>query len=223
MKRRGLNPILVGAVGGLAWSAGLRGFMVEVAGSESQFSWLRTFGGILIPSTIAGGLIGWAEVRRRAGRPVRPVILAPLLPSAVTLAFPGQLASVVTTGQGTAGPAVALIGIAGGYALSPGGRVWARIACGAVALSIVPLWAAFSTQIGETPAVATPRGAWTAVLLWSLLAVLAFACTVPLRPVDAAPTVTEAVAGGPGRVEAAPAHPLRTHSRRTPGDRVRKS
>ncbi|MET4637300.1 hypothetical protein [Mycetocola sp. 2940] len=203
MNRRRLNPILVGAVGGLAWSASLRGFMVEIAGSESQFRWLRTFGGILIPSTVAGGLIGWAEVRRRAGRPVRAVILAPLLPSVVTLAMPGQLASVVTTGQGTAGPAVALIGMAGGYALSPGGRVWARVACGTVALSIVPLWAAFSTQIGETPAVTTPRGAWTAVLFWSLLAVLAFACTVPLRRADAAPsglTGTSARAQLPARL-----------------------
>jgi hypothetical protein len=188
MNGRGLNPILVGAVGGLAWSASLRGFMVEVAGSESQFDWVRTFGGILIPSTVAGGLIGWAEVRRRAGRPVRAVILAPLLPSVVTLALPGQLAQVVTTGQGTAGPGVALIAMAGGYALTPGGRVWARIACGAVALSIIPLWAAFSTKMGETPAITTPRGAWTALLLWSLLAVLAYACSIPLRRADAAPS-----------------------------------
>ena len=51
-----------------------------------------------------------------------------------------------------------------------------------IALSIVPLWA-FGVQFAfATLAVTTPRGAWTAVLLYSLLAVLAFACSIPLRP-----------------------------------------
>lgn len=40
------GPMVVGAVGGLAWAAGLRGLMVEVAGPGSEVSWGGTFLGV---------------------------------------------------------------------------------------------------------------------------------------------------------------------------------
>lgn len=34
---------VLGAIGGIAWAASLRGWMVEIAGSESAFDWVGTF------------------------------------------------------------------------------------------------------------------------------------------------------------------------------------
>ncbi|MBG6238500.1 hypothetical protein IWX78_001472 [Mycetocola sp. CAN_C7] len=179
-----MNPILIGAVGGLAWAASLRAFMVELAGSETQVAWLETFVGILLPGLVAGGLLGWAEVRRRSGRPARALILAPLLFPVATLSLPGQLPTLLTTGLGSGAIAVPLLGLAGGYALA-GSRRWARIVCGVFALSIVPL-GAVAAAIAGIPV--TARGMWVAVLFFSLLTVQAWACAIPLRAAPGHPT-----------------------------------
>lgn len=173
-----VNPILAGAVGGLAWAASLRAFMVEIAGAESQFAWLETFVGILLPGVVAGALLGWAELRRRAGRPLPVLILAPLLFPLATLSLPGQLWTLLTTGLGSGALATPLIGMAGGYALA-GSRRWARIVCGVVALSLVPL-AVIAVAVLGIPV--TARFTWVFLLLFSLLAVQAWACAIPLRP-----------------------------------------
>jgi hypothetical protein len=50
--------VLVGGVCGLAWAAGLRGFMAQIAGSESSVDWAGTFGWILLPGIGVGALLG---------------------------------------------------------------------------------------------------------------------------------------------------------------------
>lgn len=182
MTERSLNPILLGAVGGLAWAASLRGFMTEVAGSESQVSWTDTFVGILLPGLVAGGLLGWAELRRRESRPVRALTAAPLLFAVATLSLPGQLMAFVTTGIGGGAVAVPLMGIMGGYVLA-GRHRWARIACSALAISLLALAAVFTVVLGIP---LTARTTWVAVLILTLLVVQAWACAIPLRAAPAA-------------------------------------
>jgi hypothetical protein len=176
-------PLLViGGVCGLAWAAGLRGFMVEIAGAESTFTWFGTFEGILLPGVVTGLLLGWAEyARRTGGRPGwRWTALAPLV---FVLATPSVLVSLFTDG-GIGGGAIALplFGMAGGYAMSGRGQRWGRIAAGLVV--VVPLVGVPVAVALITPdsSPATPRGAWAALLLLSYIAVLAFACAIPHRP-----------------------------------------
>jgi hypothetical protein len=77
--------VAVGVACGLAWTAGLRGFMAELAGSGSTISWYGTFGQVLMPGAIVGALLGWAEsIRRTGGRPGWRWLAA--APSAFTLA-----------------------------------------------------------------------------------------------------------------------------------------
>ena len=72
--RRAMHPamsqLIVGGVCGLAWAAGLRGMMAEIAGPGADVDWSLTFGWILLPGVIVGVLLGWAEqLRRTGGRP----------------------------------------------------------------------------------------------------------------------------------------------------------
>jgi hypothetical protein len=50
----------VGAVLGLTWAAALRGYMMQLAGPTSTFTFSGTFGIILPAGTLVGGLLGWA-------------------------------------------------------------------------------------------------------------------------------------------------------------------
>lgn len=181
-RRAALAPIAVGAVAGLAWAAGFRGFMVEIAGAESAVEWTGTFAGILLPGAVTGGLLGWAEHLRRTGghRHARWLALAPLT---FVVATPGVLVSVFTDG-GIGGGAIGvpLFAMAGGYALGGRGRVWSRALAGAVALLPIVGWAAAAGAVGgDRLALVTPRGAWVAVLFGSFLAVLALGCAIPHR------------------------------------------
>jgi hypothetical protein len=174
-------PVLVGAVGGLAWAAALRGLMVQVAGPGSTVEWGGTVGGILLPGLVAGALLGWAGHLRRTGHPHRGwLALAPL---AFVVATPGVLVSVLTDG-GIGGGAIALplCGIAGGWALGGRGPVAARVAAGALPVAAAAGWAVGAPAMAPALAVTTARGAWVAVLFAALLAVLSLACAVPHRP-----------------------------------------
>jgi hypothetical protein len=42
--RKATSHILVGGLCGLAWAAGLRGFMAQIAGAASTVDWAGTFG-----------------------------------------------------------------------------------------------------------------------------------------------------------------------------------
>jgi hypothetical protein len=170
------SPVLVGAVCGLAWAGSLRSVMAEFAGPASTFDWFGTFEGVLLPGVVAGALLGWAAHLK--GRAPRWLVAAPLV---FVLATPSVLVSVFVDGLGGGAVAVPLFGMAGGYALAGRGPRWARWAAGAVALLAVPGWLIMASFVGGPLALDTPRGAWIAVLFLSLLAVLAFACTLPHR------------------------------------------
>jgi hypothetical protein len=145
--------------------------MAQVAGFQSTVSWTFTFGFILLPAVVVGVLLGWAEhLRTTGGRPGwRWLALSPL---------------ALAVSAGALG--VAALGMAGGYALSRRGPVWARIACGLFAISVIPVWAVVAVPAGGSRlALDTPRGLWAALYLYSFLAVLALASSIPHRTVIA--------------------------------------
>jgi hypothetical protein len=158
--------VLVGVVCGLAWGAGMRGFMAAASDTPSQVSWLGTFAIILPISGVVGGVLGWVEhLRRTGGRKRRIHTLAPLL-------FTVDPASLVVT----------LPALAGGYALSGKGSRRARWTAGVCAALPVPaFFAAVAVADGSLRELGTPRVAWVTVLLFSHLAVLTIACVIPQR------------------------------------------
>jgi hypothetical protein len=185
--RHGAGPtmtVLVGGLCGLAWAAGLRGFMAQIAGAESGVDWAGTFGWILLPGIGVGALLGWAEhLRSSGGRPGwRWLALSPLLFSAILFSRPLDLLSIFEDGVGGGAIGVSLYGLLGGYALSGRGPRWARILSGALALTAIPIWALTVTSFaGPGLALDTPRGAWVVVYYWSFLAVLMLVCAIPHR------------------------------------------
>lgn len=177
---------LTGAICGLAWAAGLRSYMAEVAGAASAVTWVGTMAGVLAPGMVVGALLGWAEHLRREGDGSRRrwLALSPVLLAAFPLAMPGALTALLTTGLGGGAVMVPVIGMAGGYALCGRGRSWTRVASGTVALSIVPLWALVAPLTGGSLlALDTPRGMFVALHLYALLAVLSIACSFAFRTV----------------------------------------
>lgn len=187
--------LLGGAVCGLAWAAGLRGFMAQVAVRDgSEVTWLGTFGWVLAPGIVVGGLLGWAFHLWRSGGPPRArwLVLAPflfaavLLPPVVTLDFDGFLAGGI--GAGTI--AIPAFGICGGYAIA-GRRTWLRLLATLPPLSAIPAWAFTASDVGGSEiAINTARGLWAAVYFWSFLAVLTLACSIPFRIGTHSRTVT---------------------------------
>ena len=149
-RARSAVPLLaIGGVCGLAWAAGLRGFMAELAGPDSTISWYGTFAQILLPGLIAGVLLGWAEHIRRTGgrRGWRWLAAAPLAFTIAVFVSPDVFRAVangqppLSGGIGGGAIAVPLFGMAGGYALSGRGPRWSRIVLGVVALAPIPAWA----------------------------------------------------------------------------------
>ena len=183
-RRAALPLLLVGGVVGLAWAASLRGFMAQIAGAESSVSWAGTFGWVLLPGVMTGVLLGWAEQLRRTGgrRGWRWLALAPLLFASVLLPGLADPTSMFESGVGGGAIGVPLYGMAGGFALSRRGPLWARAVCGLVFLTMIPIWVMTVPGFaGPALAVDTPRGAWVALYYWSLMAVLALACAIPHR------------------------------------------
>lgn len=168
-RRAHLRAALVGALAGLAWAAGLRALMAEVAG-VSHVSWYGTFGAVLFPGAVAGALLGTAWARAASGHLHRigwfalaPLVFAVLAPS------PGQLAFAVLV-------------MAGAYGIGARGAGWRR-ALGAVigVAFVVALVVSISLAGGPRLALTTPRGAWVATLGVSLTVVLLLAEAVPIR------------------------------------------
>jgi hypothetical protein len=164
--------IVIGAVLGVAWAASLRGFMQQLAGLDSRFTFTGTFGIILPTGTIVGALLGWAEYQHRAGHQYRLLILAPLLI--------GVIPDLATATADPSPIALALLAMAGGYAVSGRGPLWTRIAAGIVNLAGVAV-----TFLAPKPSpdlsTATPHGLWFDTLGASLGVVLALACCIPMR------------------------------------------
>ena len=130
---------LVGAGCGLAWSCALRGWMMAIAGPESTVTWAGTFGGVLAPAAVVGGLLGWAEARRRAGRPPSGWLVAsPVLLGLAPLAVPGVLgqphdhrSGLWSPGDGRAGDARRVFDVGAGRPSAPHRRRRAGLRRGA--------------------------------------------------------------------------------------------
>ena len=181
-----LRLALAGAVGGLAWSASLRAYMVEIAGAASRFEWVGTFGQILLPGVAIGVLLGIAEHFRRTGgrRGWRWLAASPVLFAIAPLLAPGAVAALVTTGIGGGAVAIPLIGILGGFAVSGRGPLWGRITAGVPAFALVAGGTvAHFTFAARLLGMTEPRGAWVGVLFASLMVVLIAACSIPFRTV----------------------------------------
>jgi hypothetical protein len=186
MNRPGMGVTLIGAGLGLAWGVGLRGWMAVLAGDASRFTWPGTFAGVLLPATLVGAALGWAEHARRSddtGRR-RWVALTPLLfvlaPALVQPDFVAQLRS----GLGTGAIGVALIGMLGGYAIGGRGPRWAvlvvRILMAALVAATVA--GAFLGAAEPRQAVANPSGAYLVLAFLAFCGLLAWGCTIPHLP-----------------------------------------
>ncbi|HSK59474.1 MAG TPA: hypothetical protein VK935_10510 [Actinomycetospora sp.] len=179
--------VAVGVLVGVTWAAGLRGFMAMVAGATSTVSWLGTFGFLLPPAALVGGLLGRAEHRRRVAGEPRRRVLAPLVfaldPSALILVLPAM---------------------AGGWVLAGRGSRRGRWFAGTAAFLPVPVYVLAVVLLDDVRTLATPAGVANALLLVSCAAVLALACAAPQRP----PT-----GGGPPAEIPAPRSPDRAHRR----------
>jgi hypothetical protein len=182
----GLSLVLVGGLLGLAWAAGLRGFMAQIVPEDSSVSWSGTFGYILLPGLVIGLLLGWAEHLRRTGgrRRWRWLALSPLLFTAVLFSEgPLGVLGIFEDGLGGGAIGVPLYAMAGGYAIAGRGSRWGRLTCGALALTAVPIWAlTVESFAGPDLAVTTPRGLWVALYYYSFLALAMVAAAVPHRP-----------------------------------------
>jgi hypothetical protein len=172
--------------------------MMAIAGPDSTVTWAGTVGGVLAPAAVVGGLLGWAEARRRAGRPTSGWLVAsPLLLGVAPLAVPGVLESLMTTGQGSGALGMVCLAMLAGYSMSGrGSRRW-RTASGLLGLAVLPaVWLAPPMTPDLDPS--TPYGALAATTFTTLFVGLAAACSVPMR----APTAL--VITGPRRSESAP-------------------
>jgi hypothetical protein len=172
-----------GGLCGFAWAAGLRGFMSQVAGDEAGVEWVGTFVWILLPGTLTGVLLGWAEYIRRTGgrRHWRWLALSPLLFTAVLT--PGPL-GVLENGIGGGAIGVPLYGMLGGYAMSGRGARWGRLVAGVVAFSVVPIWALTVESFAAHLTLDTPQGLWVALYYYAFMALLMIACAIPHRPAE---------------------------------------
>lgn len=145
-------------------------------------TWTGTFVWVLLPGAVIGGLLLWAEHRRRLG-PLphgRWLVWSPMLFAAIAVTDPAGI--VAGGGIGLAALAVPALCMLGGYAIAGRGPTWVRTACAVVALSSIPVWALTATDVGGASlGLDTPHGAWAAVLYWSLLATFSLAASVPHR------------------------------------------
>ena len=186
-----VTHVIVGATVGLAWGAAFRGYMAELAGGASRIEWYGTFAGVLAAGVIAGALLGLAEYFRRTGgrRHWRWLALAPLAFAVLPLTMPDAVLALITQGLGGGAVAVALLAIAGGFAVSGFGALWARILCGVLAVAFVLGIVLTVPAVGGIRlALDQPRGAWVAVLGASCVVVLCLATSIPFRRVVPVPS-----------------------------------
>ena len=103
----------LGGLAGLTWSACLRGWMAQFAGSESSFNWL-TFALQLLPGPVIGLALGLAACQRGSqANPARWLILAPAL-FAVALLDPAIFGALVHTSEGGGSLMVVFTALAAG-------------------------------------------------------------------------------------------------------------
>jgi hypothetical protein len=89
---------------------------------------------------------------------------------------------IFENGVGGGALGVPLYTMAGGYALSGRGPRWGRALAGALALTVIPVWAlTVESFAGPDLAVDTPRGLWVAFYFYSFIAVASVAAAIPHR------------------------------------------
>jgi hypothetical protein len=172
--------------------------MAEIAGGASRFEWYGTFVGVLAAGLIAGALLGLAEYFRRTGgrRGWRWLALAPLAFSVLPLTMEGAFEALFTQGLGGGAIAIPLIGIAGGFAVSGRGWIWARVLCGILTIAFLVTIALTVPGVGGIRlALEQPRGAWVATLAVTCVIVLCLASSIPFRRVVPVRDLTIAPAG----------------------------
>lgn len=178
-----MKHLVVGAVAGLAWACGLRGFMTQVTTDPSTVTWTGTFLWILLPGLVTGALLGLAgHLRRSNGNPRgRLLVWSPFVFASALVPDLITHGSTMQGGIGGGTLGVPAFGVIGAYAIA-GRRTWVRIVCALIAVSAIPIWSLTATGIGgPTLALSNPRCLWVALYYWTFLAVLMLACSIPLR------------------------------------------
>ena len=218
-RSRGVAVVLLGGLFGLAWAAGMRGFMAQIAQEDSNVSWSGTFGYILLPGLLIGMLLGWAEHLRTTGgrRGWRWLALSPVLFAAVVFSQgPSGVLGIFENGLGGGAVGVPLYAMAGGYAISGRGPSWSRVTCGALALTAIPIWAlTVESFAGAELAVTTPRGLWVALYYYSFLTLLMIAAAIPHRSAADDDALVAGDGAEPDHIERAAIMALRGRTRRT--------
>lgn len=185
IRKEYIQPIAIGAFLGLAWGAALRAWMVTLAlelGSPPKYSWLGTFGGILLPSAIVGAILGCAASVAHTTHSTRWrwALLSPwLLVIATALVTEDFVEILRTTGMGSGGIAVALIGTLGGYALSGFGPHWTRWLAGVVVALFLVAPAMF--VIIATTGMPNTNQSFVALLFIVLMVLLVVGMSTPAR------------------------------------------
>jgi hypothetical protein len=185
MSRSLVRSTLLGAGLGLSWGAGWRGWMAVLAGDASSFSWSGTFAGILLPATLVGASLGWAEHARCSdGQGARRwATLTPLLFVALPALIQDDFVVQLQTGIGTGAIATALIGILGGYAIAGRGPSWAILLARILMAALIAATIAGAFLGGTEPRLrATPSGTYLMLTFLAFSGLLAWACAIPHRP-----------------------------------------
>lgn len=181
-----MRMAFIGATLGLAWGAGLRGWMAILAGGASSFTWSGTFMGVLLPATLVGAALGWAEQSRRKGDETawRWTALAPLLFIAAPALAQESFVAGLASGLGTGAIGTTLIGMLGGYAISGRGPAWASALSRTVmvALVIAAVVGAAVAPAEQQLGLAMPAGAYVLLTFLVLSGLLAWACAIPHLP-----------------------------------------
>lgn len=178
--------ILAGSFLGIAWGASLRAWMALLAlesGQNPQFTWVGTFGAILLPTTLVGALLGAAvyEAETSDRKRWQWAIFSPLLlivaPVIVTKDFFPML---FTTGLGGGAIGVALIGVLGGYVFSGFGARWTRWLLGLL-LAFLPIASIYQVLFADRAAAPSASKAFSALLFVLLMVLLVVGVSAPSR------------------------------------------
>jgi hypothetical protein len=176
--RAGTRYLVVGGLCGLAWAAGLRGWMVELAAGGSNFTWL-TLVLVLLPGTIIGALLGWSAYLRSTGvRGSRWLVFSPVL-FASALLDPEIFRGLITDGTGGGSLIVIATTLSIGYVLSR--RRWSirRTACAVVAVLGLLLIGGMG---GMAAPMSTARGARVSLYGFVLVLLFGLASVLPHPP-----------------------------------------
>lgn len=163
-----MRLVFLGALLGLTWSASLRGWMIQLAGADSRYTWIGTFVCLLLPGAVVGAVLAWSR-----HRPRRWHIFAPLLFPLGVLAVPGAIPHLLATGQGSASIGMVLLAMLAAYSLAAHSPVWLLIPSALLGFALIPIVLLSSLS--------SPKATWSGLLFSCLYLTLVLACTIPHR------------------------------------------